>query len=90
MVEVITLIQPGDDRDFQYKAHDQRQCHGTQNRQHKRARGRIGQRPCIGAQHVQRAMGQIHEAHDSEHQRQTRCQQEQQHAVLQPVEQLFK
>jgi len=42
----------------------------------------------IGAQHVLDAVGEIDEIHHAEHQRQPRRHQKQQHAELQPVEEL--
>ena len=41
-----------------------------------------------GANHVQRAVRQVDEVHDAEHQRQAGRQQEQQYAELQPVQEL--
>src|SRR6202030_3466000 len=43
----------------------------------------------IGAHHVERAMGEVDEVHDAEHEREPRRQQEQQEAELQPVQELF-
>ncbi len=43
----------------------------------------------IGAQHVERAMRQVDEVHDAEHQRQPGGQQKQQHAQLHAVEALL-
>ena len=44
----------------------------------------------IGADHVERAMGEVDHAHDAEDQRQPGREQEQHHAELQAVEQLFE
>src|SRR3954449_431080 len=43
----------------------------------------------VGAHHIERAVRQIDEIHDAEHQRQSRRQQKQQQAELQSVQELF-
>jgi len=89
LVEVIAFVerpqgdQFGDDSDHQ--------C--PREAEHDRHRERSGElveiRRQVGAHHVERAMGEVDQVHDAEHQRQPGGQQKQHHPELQPVERLL-
>ena len=89
MVEMVAPIEPSQCDDFDRHAdqqgRDQRKQHGgdeiTGERDERRRE--------IGADHVERAVRQIDEIHDPEHQRQSGREQEQQQPELQPVQELF-
>ncbi len=89
MIEMVAAIEfaHGDQLDghSNHEGRDQRQ-HGAQ---HEALRERRKGRGEISAQHIERAMRQIDQVHDAEHQRQPGGQQEQQQPELQPVQALF-
>ena len=89
MVEMIAAVELADrnqlDRHPNHQGRGQRQHRA----EHEASRERREGRGEIGAQHEERAMRQIDEVHDAEHQRQPRGKQEQQQSVLQPVQALF-
>jgi hypothetical protein len=88
LVEMIALVEALQCDALDDDAEHQRRRHGDQSGQHERI-GRIEHR-CgeVRAHHVQRAVREIHEIHDPEHQRQACRQQEEQDAELKPVERL--
>ena len=90
VVEMVAAVEPphGDHLDR----------HPDQERRHQResdaAEERVGEagegRGEVGAQHVERAVRQVDEVHDAEHQRQSGSEQEQQEPELQPVQELLE
>ena len=89
LVEMVAAVEMPERHEFQHDAEQQR---GAERQQRCRARnsgpGHEGRRE-IGAHHVERAVREIDEVHDAEHQRQPCRQQEQQQAELQAVQRLF-
>ena len=88
VIEVIPVVEMSKDDEFEQKP--KCQCGGE--RQHQRGEKAAGQRiesdGEVGPQHVLDAVRQVDDVHDPEHQRQPRRNQEQQHAELQPIENL--
>jgi hypothetical protein len=86
---MVAAIEPSHDRGLD---HDAQQEGGGQRQQGAQDEG-IGpadQGPGdVGAHHVERAVRQVDEIHDPEHQRQSRRQQKQQQPELQSVQKLF-
>src|SRR6218665_3540901 len=90
LVEMIGLVEPTDhgELDQQTVGARPQQCGHHCRREGPRVRER--ERRAVGAEHVERAMGQIDHAHDPEDQREAGGQHEQHGPELQPVEQLFE
>jgi hypothetical protein len=86
---MITAIEMSECDEFQRHAEQQRGAEGEHNAEDKASGPRHKGRGEIGAHHIERAVRQIDEIHDAEHQRQPSRQQEQQQAELQPVQRLF-
>ena len=82
---MIAAVKPSYRDDLQHHADDQRR----DDREDGAENEAVG--PCreggreIGADHIERAVRQIDQVHDAEHQRQSRRQQKQQHAKLDAV-----
>ncbi len=89
MIEMIAAIKVPQRHEFQRDAEQQRRAKRQQDADDEIPGPRHEGRGEIGAHHVERAMRQIDEVHDAEHQRQTRRQQKQQQAELQSVQELF-
>ena len=89
LVEVVARIQLPDDEIFHQHARGARGDEPGGSGEHERARLGRDERHRIGADHVERAMGEIDHAHDAEDQRQAGGQQEQHDAELHAVQRLF-
>ena len=89
MVEMIAAIKPAHRNHLHRHADDQGRDQPKDDREHEAAGERREGRGEIGADHVERAVRQIHEIHDPENQRQTGRQQEQQQAELEAVQELL-
>src|SRR6185437_3480313 len=89
MIEMVAAVEMPQCRELQHDAEQKRGSERQQRAEHETAGpGREG-RGEIGAHHVERAMRQVDEVHDAEHQRQPRRQQEQQQPELQSIQDLF-
>ena len=75
--------------EFERDAQQQRGAERQQDAEHKTVRPGHEGRGEVGAHHVERAVRQIDEVHDAEHQRQAGRQQKQQQPELQAVQRLF-
>ena len=89
MVEMVAAVEVPQRREFQHDAEQQGRAERQQRAQHETAGPGDEGRGEIGAHHVERAVREIDEVHDAEHQRQPRRQQEQQQPELQAVQELF-
>ena len=89
MIEMIAAVEVPQRDEFQHDAEQQRRAERQHHADDEIPGPRHEGRGEIGAHHVERAMRQIDEVHDAEHQRQSRRQQEQQQAELQSVQELF-
>jgi hypothetical protein len=88
VVQVIAPVQREQADPVDHRAQHE---HPAKPRQHGERKGAAGvprRGGKVRAEHVQRAVRQVDEAHDAEHQRQAGGHQEQQHAELQAVERL--
>ncbi len=74
--------------ELEQQPEQQRGAEREHQRRQEAAGDRVERDREIGAQHVLNAVCQVDEVHDPEHQRQAGRDQEQQHAELQPVEDL--
>ena len=89
MVEMVAAVKPAHGDHLDRHADQQRRDERQDGAEHEAAGpGREG-RGEIGADHVERAVRQIDEVHDAEHERQPGRQQEQQQAELQSVQALL-
>ena len=89
LIQMVAAVEPPDDEDF-----DDRACGGRRREARRKPDPvRAGERCDRGAgeraDHVERAVGEVDEAHDAEDQRQPGRHQEQHDAELQAVQQLF-
>ena len=89
MVEVITPIEPAQRHHLDRHADHERGDEGEQRPGEEAAGQRREGGGEIGADHVERAVRQVDEIHDPEHQRQPGRKQEQQQPELQAVQALF-
>ncbi len=87
--EMIAAVEMPEHDKFQHDAEHERRAEREQRAQHEVAGpGHEGRRE-IGTHHVERAVRQVDEIHDPEHQRQPRGEQEQQEPELQAIQDLF-
>jgi hypothetical protein len=90
VVEVVAAVHPAHHHDLDYHADHQSRDERHDGAEHEAVGpGGEGRRE-IGADHVERAVRQIDEVHDAEHQRQPGRQQEQQQPELKAVEALLE
>ncbi len=89
MIEMIASVKVPQCHEFQHDAEQQRGAEREHHADDEIPGPRHEGRREVGAHHVERAMRQIDEVHDAEHQRQSRRQQKQQQPELQSVQELF-
>ena len=89
LVEVVPLVERAQGNQLHHDPHHQRAGEAKRNRQRERSGGLVEPGRQVGADHVERAVGEVDEVHDAEHQRQAGGQQEQHDPELEPVERLF-
>src|SRR5258707_3349260 len=89
MVEMIAAVEMPQRRELQHDPEQQCRSQREDRAEYKTSGPGYEGRGEIGAHHVERAVREIDEVHDAEHQGQSRRQQEQQEAELQPVQDLF-
>ena len=89
LIEMVAAVEMPERDEFERDAQQQRGAERQQDAEHKTVGPGHEGGGEIGAHHVERAVRQIDEIHDAEHQRQAGCQQEQQQAELQAVQRLF-
>jgi hypothetical protein len=90
LVEVIAVVERAQRHDLDRHADHQRPGEAERHAREVRAGPLRGGEHQIRADHVQRAVRQVDEVHDAEHQRQARRHQEQRDAELQSVQQLLE
>ena len=85
------MIIPGSHRGptFDHHANGEGKRHGEDHTEHERASPALERGCQIGPQHIHRAMRQVDQVHDAEHERQSGGHQEQHDAELNAVEHLF-
>ena len=89
MVEMIAAVEMPERDELEDDAEQQGRAERQRRREQEVAGPEEEGRREIGAHHVERAVRQIDEVHDAEHQRQSGREQEQQQAELQSVQDLF-
>jgi hypothetical protein len=87
---VVALVEPAQHRDFEQHANRRGGENPPPSPSQNEPDGRCDGGNQVGANHVQRTVGQVDHVHDAEHQRQPGGQQEQHQAELQAVEHLLK
>jgi hypothetical protein len=90
LIEVIARVEFPHHDIFDDHAGERRGREAGGNGQKERAGEFRRRRGRVGADHVERAMREIDDAHDAEHERQSRRQQEQHDAELHAVQSLFE
>jgi hypothetical protein len=90
LVEMVAVIEAAYDRHFDDCAGRCRSNEARRQADPERAGGSRDRSTCEGADHVERSMGEVDQAHDAEDQRQAGGHEEQHHPELQPVEKLLE